>query len=247
MISQALTLEPVMETALKKIDEISLMTSWSARLAVIDVLQVLVFNNMPIVLSKDDWIQKVQFIVLRLLEDPVLEVRVKSAQVLGGLLHCSFLPSTDKLLELFKEKCRTKLMKNTVRRVVTNCRNEAAVATASTNNEIIIDTESVRRRHMGVLGLCAFISAYPYDIPDFVPDVFEHLGAHLNDPQPISVNSRTMQNNFLSLNIFSVFLFTFNFSQPYVKRSVTLNVHIMTIGHHINRNSLKINYLFLVI
>lgn len=45
-------------------------------------------------------------------------------------------------------------------------------------------------RHGGVLGLCAFISAYPYDIPDFVPDVFEHLGAHLNDPQPIPVCSQ---------------------------------------------------------
>lgn len=192
MISQAITLEPVMGKALKKIDEISLMSSWSARLAIIDVLQVLVFNNMPIVLSRDEWIQKVQLIVLRLLEDPVLEVRIKSAQVLGGLLHCSFLPSTDKLLELFKEKCRTKLMKNAARRMMPNCRSEAAVATASPNNGVIIDTESVRTRHMGVLGLCAFISAYPYDIPDFVPDVFEHLGAHLNDPQPIPVRLTMM-------------------------------------------------------
>lgn len=45
----------------------------------------------------------------------------------------------------------------------------------------------VRIRHTGVLGLCAFIAAYPYDIPDFVPDVFEHLGANLNDPPPIPV------------------------------------------------------------
>lgn len=47
---------------------------------------------------------------------------------------------------------------------------------------------AVRIRHTGVLGLCAFISAYPYDIPDFVPEVFEQLGAHLNDPQPIPVS-----------------------------------------------------------
>lgn len=46
---------------------------------------------------------------------------------------------------------------------------------------------AVRIRHTGVLGLCAFISAYPYDIPDFVPEVFEQLGAHLNDSQPIPV------------------------------------------------------------
>lgn len=181
MISQALTLPNCMGAALVKIDEISLMTSWSARLSVIDVLQVLVFNNMAIVLSQDEWVQRVQTIVLRLLEDAVLEVREKAAQVLGGLLHCSFLPATDKLLELFKKKCRTKVIKNSTRRLMPSCAAEANIADKQ-------EAESVRMRHMGVLGLCAFISAYPYDIPDFVPDVFEHLGAHLNDPQPIPVS-----------------------------------------------------------
>lgn len=191
MLSQALTLTSCMSEALKRIDEVSLMTSWSARLAVIDVLQVLVFNNMPIVLSRDEWVHQVQTIVLRLLEDPVLEVRIKAAQVLGGLLHCSFLPSTDKLLELFKEKCRTKVVKNLLRRMMANCGSEAiATATPSTSNGgVAVDTESVRTRHMGVLGLCAFISAFPYEIPEFVPDIFSHLGAHLNDPQPIPVKT----------------------------------------------------------
>lgn len=178
-----------MGEALKRIDDVSLCTSWSARLAVIDFLQIIIFNNMPIVLSRDEWVHKVQTIVLRLLGDPVLEVRIKSAQVLGGLLHCEFLPHTDKLLELFKEKCRTKVVKSSTRRMMPSCGTETivAVATTSNNGGVAVDTESVRKRHMGVLGLCAFISAYPYDIPEFVPDVFEHLGAHLNDPQPIPV------------------------------------------------------------
>lgn len=81
MLSQALTLPNCMETALRKIDEVSQMSSWSARLAVIDALQVLVFNNMSIVLSRDEWVQLVQVIVLRLLEDSILEVRIKAAQV----------------------------------------------------------------------------------------------------------------------------------------------------------------------
>lgn len=191
LLSQALTLPDCMAVALQKIDDVSRLPSWSARLSVIDVLQVLVFNNMPIVLSNDAWVQLVQTIVLRLLEDTVLEVREKAAQVLGGLLHCSFLPTTDKLLELFKRKCRTKLLKNGTRGVL-----PAVAATSSSDGSSpnvvgqLLETqevESVRRRHMGVLGLCAFISAYPYEIPDFVPDVFEHLGAHLNDPQPIPV------------------------------------------------------------
>lgn len=195
MLSQGLTLADCMGDALNKIEEVSQLSSWSARLAVIDVLQVLVFNNMPIVLSNEAWVLQVQSIVLRLLEDSILEVRVKAAQVLGGLLHCAFLPSTDKLLELFKQKCRTKVVKNNGRRLVTNCGSEAAAAASTSKNgngsngtTETQEAESVRIRHMGVLGLCAFISAFPYDIPDFVPDVFEHLGAHLNDPQPIPVS-----------------------------------------------------------
>lgn len=210
MISQALTLSNCMGFALQKIGEVSLMSSWSARLAVIDLLQVLVFNNMSIVLSRDEWVAEVQVIVLRLLEDSVLEVREKAAQVkltffklpneifvqfrfpsqvLGGLLHCSFLPATDKLLELFKKKCRTKVIKSSSRRVLAG---SISSLDASKSASMLIESRdaesSVRMRHGGVLGLCAFISAYPYDIPDFVPDVFEHLGAHLNDPQPIPVS-----------------------------------------------------------
>lgn len=47
--------------------------------------------------------------------------------------------------------------------------------------------DAIRIRHGGVLGLCAFIHAHPYDVPKYVPSVFEHLGLHMNDPQPIPV------------------------------------------------------------
>lgn len=109
MLAHALTLADCMPVALEKISEVSHMASWSARLAGIGVLQVLVFNNMAVVLSCRESIDTVQEIVLRLLEDKVVEVRVLAAQVLGGLLHCKFLPSTSKLLELFKKKCQTKV------------------------------------------------------------------------------------------------------------------------------------------
>lgn len=180
MTAQALTLPRCMDKCLLKIEEVSYSSSWSARLAIIDIMQVIVFHNMAIVLSRPEWVEKVQMIVLRLLEDNVLEVREKSAEALGGLLHCSFLPSTDKLLELFKKKCRTKVIKRS-NRVTTSCAVEAANASDSDN------ANAIRIRHCGVLGLCAFISAYPYDIPEFVPNVFEIISNHLNDPQPIPV------------------------------------------------------------
>lgn len=81
---------------------------------------------MSIIISNDEWIQKVQTIVLRLLEDTSLEVREKAAQVLGGLLHCSFLPATDKLLEQFKKKCKTKVVRrNLIKSSMNNCSMEA--------------------------------------------------------------------------------------------------------------------------
>lgn len=174
LIGQALTQPACMDEAFKKIEEISYHPSWSARLSIIDIMQVLVFNNMAIVYSRDDLVAKVQSIVLRLLEDNVLEVREKSAQVLGGLIHTSFLPQTDELLELFKKKCKAKVIK----------RSDQACALETTPAE----NSSIRIRHCGVLGLCAFITAYPYDIPDFVPNVFEIISKHMNDPQPIPVS-----------------------------------------------------------
>lgn len=47
---------------------------------------------------------------------------------------------------------------------------------------------TIKIRHAGVLGLCAFISSQPYDVPDYLPGIFSELGPHLNDPQPIPVN-----------------------------------------------------------
>lgn len=169
LISQAFTKTQYIDAFLMKIDEISFNSSWSARLSIIDMMQVLVFNNMPILLSRTEWVDKVQSIVLRLLEDSICEVREKSAEVLGGLIHCSFLVSTDKLLELFKKKCQTKVIKRI--QAERNCSIE----------------QNIRIRHGGVLGLCAFITAYPYDIPHFTPNIFEVLYRHLDDPLPIPV------------------------------------------------------------
>ena len=37
--------------------------------------------------------------------------------------------------------------------------------------------------HAGIIGLCAFVEAFPYDVPEFVPPVLMELSTHLNDSQ----------------------------------------------------------------
>ena len=41
------------------------------------------------------------------------------------------------------------------------------------------------QRHASILGLCAFVNANPYTVPDDLPDVLMILSEHLHDPQPI--------------------------------------------------------------
>ena len=51
-----------------------------------------------------------------------------------------------------------------------------------------IQQEDLVTKHSAVLGLCAFVNAFPYDVPEFVPDILMVLSDHLHDPQPIPVS-----------------------------------------------------------
>ncbi|KAM0724588.1 Proteasome activator complex subunit 4B [Formica fusca] len=181
-LAQAFTLPEVMSIALTAVKTMSEHSSWSARFTSLEFLQVLVFHNMGIILSNVSWIDCVKNIVLRLLEDERLEVREKASLVLGGLLHCTFIADGEKLLEEFKRKARTRLHKK-----------NSQADNALRNIEKV---DAVRVRHAGVLGLCAFIRAHPYDVPKYVPSVFEHLGFHMNDPQPIPMTIRKTLSDF---------------------------------------------------
>lgn len=44
------------------------------------------------------------------------------------------------------------------------------------------------KRHYGVLGLSALIEACPYSVPEWLPEVIEHVASHNHDPAPIRVS-----------------------------------------------------------
>jgi proteasome activator subunit 4 len=118
-------------------------------------------------------VDQVTSTVLLLLSDERLEVREKAAQVLGGLLHCDFL-NRDRSRVLL-----TKFQKQVGRKLPRGVSRTAVVPD--------VDMALIVERHAGILGLCAFVDAYPYDVPEFLPDILVRLGDHLNDPQPIPV------------------------------------------------------------
>lgn len=76
----------------------------------------------------------------------------------------------------FKAKSRTKLKNRNF--------NKNIHGNGQVNNN-----RAIQIRHAGVLGMCAFVSCHPYDVPEYLSDIFLELGKHLNDPQPIPVSS----------------------------------------------------------
>merc|ERR1711915_763997 len=82
----------VLTIALSAIEHVSNSSSWKAKIAMLEYLQVHVFTNMALYRSQKKEAARVIDIITRLLKDERIEVREKAGKVLGGLLHCSFLP-----------------------------------------------------------------------------------------------------------------------------------------------------------
>ena len=131
------------------------------------------------------WVEQITELILQLLTDERVEVRESSADTLSGILHCGFIKIDDKLINTFKLKANHKLVK-----------------IKQANGLIIADPNDVTTKHGGILGLCACVNAYPYDVPQFMPDILMFMSYHLNDPQPIPVRIIRIKLSYLFNNLF---------------------------------------------
>jgi len=59
-----------------------------------------------------------------------------------------------------------------------------------------VRTKMTRQGKRFRLGLCAFVEAFPYDVPEFVPPILMELSTHLNDPQPIPMTIKKSLQEF---------------------------------------------------
>ncbi len=89
-----------------------------------------------------------------------LQVRQKASKILGGLVHSQFLDSEaqKRLLQYFRSLIRSKMTRGN--------KKSKFQKTAKTEDKVQLATF-----HAGILGLCAFVEAYPYDVPEFVPEI----------------------------------------------------------------------------
>ena len=122
-----------------------------------------------------DWHIYLLGVATSLLEDEHITVRQKAAKVLGGLLHCGFVAgdTLTQLLDQFRDKVRVKMARKgrKYKRDVKEDKGEGA---------------KLISLHSGILGLCAFVEAFPHDVPSFLPPILMELSTHLNDRQVYS-------------------------------------------------------------
>lgn len=166
------------------IPQLSKHSSWKARLASLDFLQGVIFNNL-FTFSREQRPSGMQSVVLDLLCDESVEVRKHAAVTLAGLIQCGFITYSDTLALKLKQWSN---------RGVKRPRPTASTigGTGSSGPEV----NGFRYRHSGVLGLGAIVNAFPYDVPSFVPDILMEICRHATDPEPMRSTVKETVRNF---------------------------------------------------
>ena len=131
---------------------------------------------------------RVTSLVTSLLSDPHITVRQKAAKILGGLLHSGFVSGAalSSLLGELRARVRARMSRQPGRKFR---REENGGLTVPAG-------ESLVQLHSGILGLCAYVEAFPYDVPEFVPPILMELSTHLNDPQPVPLTIKKCLQEF---------------------------------------------------
>lgn len=179
MLSHALLTPEGIQMAIETAKQVTQVDSWHARSAIATFLQYMVSSNLFVLMDNQLWVKDITQLILDLLSDERTEVRESTAETLSGLMHCEFVKIDNHLVQYFQSKSNNRLNK-----------------VKQTNGTTIVDPKDLTLRHSGILGLCACINAFPYDVPDFMPDIIVFLSYHLNDPQPIPTAIKKTLSNF---------------------------------------------------
>jgi len=173
----------VVPTMLDMVRRIASSSSYKTKISMLEYLQVAVFTNFPALACNKEYVSQVQQLVVSLLQDDNLTVRQKAAKILGGLLHSGFLngEAVPNLLADLRGRVRDRMKRH---------------GKKFTREQGQEDKGRALQHHSGILGMCAFVEAFPYDVPKFVPPILMELSTHLNDPQPIPMTIKKSLQEF---------------------------------------------------
>jgi len=144
---------------------------WHSRVVAANSIPVFVMANLFLLKQEKEFTKGIRDVVLKLLIDERLEVRQEARQSLSSLLHFHFLTVDRSLLtNLFK-----------LARIAPT----GTAASSDQDSGVTLSEVHMQKCHGGILGLCAIVLAFPYDVPKFLPEVLMELSRHVHDPNPI--------------------------------------------------------------
>eukprot|EP00127_Corallochytrium_limacisporum_P005109 Clim_evm15s199 gene=Clim_evmTU15s199 len=181
LISQSTMPNKYLSGLLSSVWEVLQNGNWHVRVSGLKFLQSFIFRNLFHLNMAD--LKTILHILNESLLDEQVEVRKHASKTLAGIVRCDARCAEFNLYEEYFTMARTPLAR---RKVVATGGGAASMASAiKSSMEEQNSNKDVIRRHAGVLGLSAFISAYPYDVPEFVAPLIVELGNHSNDPMPM--------------------------------------------------------------
>lgn len=181
LLSYCLLSSEALSQAVSTITKIAESPSWHSRKSILTFLQGLVCGNFFMVIENTNHVTSIQSIVLNLLTDKQLEVREAASQTLSGLIHYGFFKVDKNLQKKFLDLAATKLPKKRKR--------DVDLEESDVSSPYVL-------RHAGVLGLSSCIKAFPYDVPDWMPQMLVEIGEHLHDPNPIQATVKKVLSDF---------------------------------------------------
>ncbi|KAG0049518.1 hypothetical protein BGZ83_005704 [Gryganskiella cystojenkinii] len=160
--------------------------SWHVRNNVLPVVQIFFYTNL---FSMDvQMMVRVMDAVSSMLLDSQIEVRQLAATTLSGIVRCSQRDATQALFKHFRRLLRdTPLPARKKRDRTTGAPKESDPEGYS---------EALIKRHAGVLGLSSLVEAFPYDVPEWMPQVLVFLSGYFSDPPPVSTTVKKVFSDF---------------------------------------------------
>lgn len=142
--------------------------SWHIRIRALPVLQIFFFKHLFAMTSAQ--LLRIMQVIGQMLLDTQIEVRQLASVTLGGLVRCSQRDAIQKLLTEFTAKIQVRIPKR--KRDQVTGRNVEPAGFA----------DAVLHKHAGVLGISCLVSAFPYEVPEWMPAILCQLADCMSDP-----------------------------------------------------------------
>uniref|UniRef100_A0A7S4KNJ3 Proteasome activator complex subunit 4 C-terminal domain-containing protein n=1 Tax=Guillardia theta TaxID=55529 RepID=A0A7S4KNJ3_GUITH len=182
--------DEVLPHVLLAVRSVSKSQSWQVRSSVLPFLQIIIFRHQCSIRKED--MKMVQDLMVSLLQDSQVEVREMASVAVSVLVRITGEELAMDLKTLFVQWSQHDIssMQGRAGEPVDDAREGKAGEDSSDKKAL---KASLQLRHAGVLGLSALVGAYPYDVPQWMPEILVQLALHVLDPMPIK---HTVRNTF---------------------------------------------------